>query len=146
LQAEQDTEFKANQEAKEALLVEGEAKILPVRDLPAARAAYRDLLERWTAIGKVPRDAIRPLDNRLRAIETAIRDAEEDQWRRSNPEARARAEETAAKLQAQIDTLEAKAAKAEARGDAKAAQEAAASAATYREWLAQAQRAVDDFS
>ncbi len=146
LQAEQDTEFKANQEAKEALLVEGEAKILPVRDLPAARAAYRELLERWAAIGKVPRDAIRPLDNRLRAIETAIRDAEEDQWRRSNPEARARAEETAAKLQAQIDTLEAKAAKAEARGDAKAAREATAGAATYREWLAQAQRAVDDFS
>ena len=72
------------------------SEILPIRDLPAARAAYRELLERWTAIGKVPRDAIRPLDNRLRAIETAIRDAEEDQWRRSNPEARARAEETAA--------------------------------------------------
>ena len=116
------------------------------RDPGTARAAYRDLLERWSAIGKVPRDAIRPLDNRLRAIETAINEAEEDRWRRSNPEARARAEETAAKLEAQIDALEAKAAKAEARGDAKAAQEAAASAATYREWLAQAQRAVDDFS
>ena len=146
VQDEQDTEFKANQIAKEALLVEGEQKILPVTDLTAARAAYRDLLEHWSAIGKVPRDAIRPLDNRLHAIETAIREAEDDRWRRSNPEARARAEETAAKLQAQIETLEEKAAKAEARGDAKAAADATASAATYREWLAQAQRAASDFS
>ena len=146
VQDEQDTEFKANQVAREALLTEAEATILPVRDLAAARAAYRDLLERWAAIGKVPRDAIRPLDNRLRAIETAVRDAEEEKWRRSNPEARARAEDTAAKLQAQIDGLLEKATKAEARGDAKAAQQARESAATYQEWLTQAQRAASDFS
>jgi hypothetical protein len=146
VQDEQDSEFKANQVAKEALLDEAEGAILPVRDLAAARAAYRDLLDRYGAIGKVPRDAIRPLDNRLRAIETAIREAEDEKWRRSNPEARARAEETAAKLQAQIDALEAKAAKAEARGDAKAAQQARDSAATYQEWLAQAQQAASDFS
>ncbi|HET9647981.1 MAG TPA: DUF349 domain-containing protein [Microlunatus sp.] len=145
VQAEQDTEFKANQDAKEALLAEGEAKILPVTDLTAARAAYRDLLERWAAIGKVPRDAIRPLDNRLRAIESAIREAEDDQWRRTNPEARARAEETAAKLQTQIEALETKAERARARGDLTAAQEAATSAQTYRQWLAQAERAVSDF-
>ena len=98
------------------------------------------LLGKWAAIGKVPRDAIRPLDNRLRAIETAIAAAEEERWRRNNPEARARAEDTAAKLEAQIAALEERAAKAEARGDHRAAREAAASAATYREWLAQAQR------
>ena len=115
------------------------------RDLAAAKAAYRDLLERWAAIGKVPRDAIRPLDSRLRAIETAITDAEDERWRRNNPEARARAEDTAAKLEAQIAALEERAAKAEARGDHRAARDAAASAATYREWLAQAQRAASDF-
>lgn len=141
---EQDSEFKVNQVAKEALLVEGE-RLLPITDLAAAKAGYRDLLERWAAIGKVPREAIRPLDARLRAIETAIKEAEDDRWTRTNPEARARAEETAAKLEAQIEALETKAAKAEARGDAKAARDAQASAATYREWLAQAQKAVSDF-
>jgi uncharacterized protein DUF349 len=140
----QDTEFRANAEAKEALLVEAEA-LLPVRDLGAAKAAYRDILRRWSAIGKVPRDAIRPLDNRLRAVETAISDAESERWRRTNPETRARAEDTAAKLEAQIEALEQRAAKAEARGDSRAAREAAQSAATYREWLAQAQRAASDF-
>lgn len=141
---QQDTEFRANAEAKEALLVEAEA-LLPVRDLGATRAAFRDILRRWSAIGKVPRDAIRPLDNRLRAVENAIADAESDRWRRTNPETRARAEDTAAKLEAQIEALEQRAAKAEARGDSGAAREAAQSAATYREWLAQAQRAASDF-
>lgn len=144
--SEQDAEFGANATAKEQLLAEAEAAILPVTDITAARAAYRDLLERWSGLGKVPRDSIRPLDNRLNAIETAIREAEEDRWRRTNPEARARAEETAAKLQAQIAQQEQKATKAEARGDAKAARQAADSAATYREWLVQAQQAVDEFS
>ncbi|MDN5771349.1 MAG: DUF349 domain-containing protein [Microlunatus sp.] len=143
--SEQDSEFKANGEAKQALVVEAEA-LLPVTDLATARAAYRAVLERWAAIGKVPREMIRPLDNRLRAVESAIKGAEDDQWRRSNPEARARAEDTAAKLEVQIESLEVKAAKAESRGDAKAAREALSSAATYREWLAQARRAASDFS
>ena len=140
----QDSEFRSNLAAKEALLTQGE-KLLPVTDVAAAKASYRTLLEKWTAIGKVPRDAIRPLDLRLRAIEKAISDAEQARWRRNNPEARARAEDTAAKLEAQIDALEDKAARAEARGDERTAREAAASAATYREWLTQAQRAASEF-
>ena len=140
----QDSEFRTNAEAKEKLLAEAEA-LIPIRDLNAARAAYRDILERWSAIGKVPRDSVRPMDSRLRAVETAIKQSEDDRWRRTNPEARARAEETAAKLEAQIADLERRAAKAEARGDHRAASDAASSASTYREWLAQAQRAASDF-
>ena len=89
---------------------------------------------------------IRPLDSRLKAVETALKNAEEDQWRRNNPEARARAEDTASKLEAQIAQLEDKAAKAEGRGDAKGARDARASAETYRQWLEQARKAADDFS
>jgi hypothetical protein len=143
--SEQDSEYRANGVAKQALVEEAEA-LLPVRNLGAARAAYRDILERWAGIGKVPREMIRPLDSRLRAVETAIKNAEDDRWRRTNPEARARAEDTASKLEAQIAQLEDKAAKAEARGDGRAAREAQTSAATYREWLAQARKAADDFS
>ena len=141
--SEQDTELRLNARAKEGLLAEAEA-LLPIRDPGAARAAYRDILQRWSAIGKVPRDAIRPLESRLRAVDSAIKAAEEDRWRRTNPEAKARAEDTAAKLEAQIAALEERAAKAEARGDHRAASEAATSAATYREWLAQAQRTASD--
>jgi hypothetical protein len=143
--SEQDSEFRANGVAKQALVEEAEA-LLPIRDLAAARVAYRDILDRWSTIGKVPREMIRPLDSRLRAVETAIKNAENDRWRRTNPEARARAEDTASKLEAQIAQLEEKAARADARGDAKAAREAQTSAATYREWLAQARKAASDFS
>ena len=143
--AEADVEFRANAEAKEKLLTEAEAAILPVTDPGPARVGYRELLERWSAIGKVPRDNIRSLDARLRAIEQAITRAEEERWQRTNPEARARAEDTAAKLEEQIAGLEERATHAAARGDDRAAREARDSAATYREWLAQAQRAASDF-
>jgi hypothetical protein len=141
--SEQNTEFRVNAQAKEKLLAEAEA-LLPISDPRAARASYRAILERWSAIGRVPRDAIRPLESRLRAVENAIKAAEDERWQRSNPEAKARAADTAAKLEAQIAALEERAAQAKARGDHKAAQEAAASAATYREWLAQAQRTASD--
>ena len=144
--AAQDVEFRGNAEAKTALLDEAESRILPVTDLGKARVAYRELIERWSAIGKVPRDSMRPLDDRLHAIEAAVNEAEDHRWRRTNPEARARAEDTAAKLEAQIANLEEQATKASARGDERAAQQARDSAATYREWLAQAQQAVSDFS
>jgi hypothetical protein len=141
--SEQNTEFRVNAQAKEKLLAEAEA-LLPIKDSRAARASYRDILQRWSAIGRVPRDAIRPLESRLRAVENAIKAAEDERWQRTNPEAKARATDTAAKLEAQIAALEERAAQAEARGDHKAAEEAAASAATYREWLAQAQRTASD--
>jgi Domain of Unknown Function (DUF349) len=141
--SEQDSELRANAQAKEKLLAEAEA-LLPIRDATAARASYRDILHRWSAIGRVPRDAIRPLESRFRAVENAIKTAEEERWRRTNPEAKARAADTAAKLQAQIAALEQRAAQAEARGDHAAAREATASAATYREWLAQAERTASD--
>jgi hypothetical protein len=141
--SEQDSELRANAQAKEKLLAEAEA-LLPIRDAAAARASYRDILQRWSSIGRVPRDAIRPLESRFRAVENAIKTAEEERWRRTNPEAKARAADTAAKLHAQIAALEERAAQAEARGDHLAASEATASAATYREWLAQAERTASD--
>jgi hypothetical protein len=141
--SEQHTEFRLNAQAKERLLTEAEA-LLPVSNPSAARAAYRDILQRWSAIGRVPREAMRPLESRLRAVENAIKAAEDERWQRTNPEAKARAADTAAKLQTQIAALEERAAQAEARGDHQAAQEATASAATYREWLAQAQRTASD--
>lgn len=143
--AAQDSEYRDNQVKKEELLVEAE-RLVPITDLASARASYRDLLDRWADIGKVPRDSMRSIDGRLRAVETAIRKAEDDRWRQTNPETRARAEDTAAKLEAQISELEAKATKAEARGDARAARDAANSAETYRQWLEQARRAASDFS
>jgi hypothetical protein len=143
---EQDAEFKGNLTAKEELLTQAEATLLPVTDLAAAKAAFRSFLEKYNAIGKVPREQIRALDGRVKALETAVRRAEEDEWRRSDPEARTRAEETVAMLSAEIDKLTEKIAKAEARGDRQAAGKAKDSIATYQTWLDQARQTLTEFT
>ena len=145
-QSEQDTEFRGNLEAKEALLVEAEATILPIRDLNTSRAAYRRFVEQYNALGKVPRDAIRGLDNRVRAIDTALKKAEEDEWKRTDPEARQRAEETVTMLATEIGKLESKVEKAEARGDQAAARKAQESINAYTVWLDQAKATLADFT
>ncbi len=145
VQAEENQEQVANQAAKEALLVEIEA-ILPVNDAKTARDQLRDLLDRWDAIGKVPRDSMRSIDGRLRAVEQAVKAAEDEVWNRSNPEARARAEATVKQLQSLIADLEKQAAKHEAQGNTRKATEAREAIAARREWLTQAQNALTDFS
>lgn len=145
VQAEENVEQQANLAAKEALLVEIEA-ILPARDAKVARDQLRDLLDRWDAIGKVPRDSMRAIDGRLRAVEQAVKSAEDEVWNRSNPEARARAEAAVKQLETVIADLESKAAKAQAAGNARKLAEARESIEARRAWLAEAQKALSDFS
>lgn len=144
--SEQDAEFKTNLEGKLALLDEAEASILPVTDLATARAAFRSFLEKYNAYGRVPREQMRTLDARVKALENAVRNAEEDEWRRTDPQARARAEETVGMLSAEIDKLTEKAQKAAARGDDKAAAKAQESIETYTTWLEQARATLADFN
>ncbi len=133
---ERDAEFVANAEAKRTLLAEADK--IDASDATAARAALRAIQERWEAIGKVPRDDIRPLEARLRAVEDKVRDAADRQWRRTDPEAEARV----AQFRERVATFEAQAAKARAAGDAKRAADAEAQAAQWREWLGTAEQAV----
>jgi hypothetical protein len=142
----QDAEYTGNLTAKQALLDEAEAAIVPVTDVAQARTAFRAFLEKFNALGRVPREQIRSLDARVKALENAIRTAEEDEWRRTDPEAKARAEETVAMLSTEIDKLTEKIAKATARGDVKAAAKAQESIDTYASWLAQARETLADFN
>jgi hypothetical protein len=144
--SEQDAEFKTNLEAKLALLDEAEANILPVSDMNTAKAGFRTFLEKYNAYGRVPREQMRTLDARVKALETAVRSAEEDEWRRTDPQARARAEETVAMLASEIDKLTEKVAKATARGDKSAASSATEKIATYQTWLEQAKTTLADFN
>ena len=73
--SERDAEFVANAEAKKALLAEAEK--IDTADPAAARAALRAIHERWEEIGKVPREEIRPLEARLRAVEDRVRESAE---------------------------------------------------------------------
>ncbi|MDH6114257.1 uncharacterized protein YukE [Kitasatospora sp. MAP12-15] len=143
--SERDAEQVENQKLKEALLVEAEA-ILPISDLKAAKAALREVNERWEAIGHVPRDARPKLDARLNTVERTIREAEEAEWQRSNPEAKARAAGMTGLLQAAVDKLRAEADKARAAGNESKAVKLEKELAGRQELLDQALKSLQEFS
>lgn len=144
-----DSEFAANAEVKEGLLVEAEAILAPLAetgDLAAAKAAFREVAEKWDAAGKVPRDRIKDLEGRMRAVEQTIRKAEDEQWRKSDPEKSARADDMVSKLESAIAEAEAKLEAARTRGDAKKVRELEENLEGRRSFLEMARRASAEFS
>jgi hypothetical protein len=124
--AERDAEFGANADAKQALLTQAEA--IDSSDPDAARAALRAIEDKWDAIGKVPRERGAELERRLRVVEKRIREAATTGW--TDPEAQARADQ----FRVRAEQYEQQAAKAEAAGRTKDAEQARANATQWREW------------
>jgi len=137
--SERDAEFGANAARKEELLVEAE-KIDASANLDAAKSALRRIQEQWDEIGKVPRERIRELDGRLKAVQDTVKAAEDSRWRKTDPEAQARA----AQFRERVEQFESQAAKARAAGDERRAKKADEQAAQWREWLQAAEAAVAD--
>ncbi|WET81858.1 DUF349 domain-containing protein [Amycolatopsis sp. QT-25] len=135
--SERDAEFATNAQRKEELLVEAE-KIDPAANLEAAKQHMRRIQDQWDEIGKVPRERIRELDGRLKAVQDAIKSAEDSKWRRTDPEAQARA----AQFRERVEQFESQAAKARAAGDERRAKKADEQAAQWREWLEAAEAAI----
>jgi hypothetical protein len=82
--AERDAEQVENQSKKEAIIAQAEA--LKLDDPKAAQSALRDLQAKFDEIGHVPRDAMRKVDDRMRAAEQRVRDSVDSQWRHVNVE------------------------------------------------------------
>jgi FtsZ-binding cell division protein ZapB len=141
---ERDAGERENQTLKEALLVEAEA-LLPITDLKAAKASYRSISERWEGIGHVPRDARPKLEARLHVVDRAIRESEEAEWQRSNPEARARAQGMTGLLQAAVDKLEKQIDAARGKNDASRVAKLESELAGRRELLDQALKGLQEF-
>jgi hypothetical protein len=124
--ARDSEEYSANLELKLALLEEAEP-LLEATDRESARDKLISIQQRWDEIGRVPREQVRPIEDRLRKVETAVRKLDEQHWERNNPEKKARAEGLAGQLNAAIAKLEQELEDAKASGDknkVKAAQEA----------------------
>jgi hypothetical protein len=132
--AVQDEELRGNQKVKEEILAEAET-IDPAQGLDKAKARLRTLQERWEAAGKVPRDVMRSLEDRMSAVEEKVRNAGEQRFRTS--------EESpfAAKLREKVVELEGKLEKARAAG--RPTEELEAALTTQKQWLAQAGGSVD---
>lgn len=143
--AAEDQEYAANAEVKDKLLVEAEA-LLPVTDLDAAKKAFRDLAERWDAAGKVPRDRMKELEARIRKVEQAIRGVEDEQWRKSDPEKSARADDMVTKLESAIADVEADLDKARTTGNERKVKTLEENLASRRAFLEMARKTAEEFS
>ena len=121
-------------------------QLVPVTNVRTARVALRSIQERWEQAGSVPREAHDRLEQGLRRIEDAVRKAEDAQWRRSNPEALARAQGTVEQIRTALASLEERRAKAEQRGDTRAATEATEAIAARQSWLEEAERTLAELS
>jgi hypothetical protein len=82
--AERDAEQVGNQRQKEEVI--GRAEALDLADPKAAQSTLRDLQVQYDSIGHVPRDAMRRLDDRMRAAEQRVRDAVDAEWRQASTE------------------------------------------------------------
>ncbi len=142
--AQRDAKLRESAAVKEKLLADAE-RLLPAKDIRAARSSLRSIQARWEEAGPVPRDARERLESGLRRVEDGIRKAEDAQWRRANPEARARAEGTVAQLRTAIGQLEEQLSRARKLGDQKGAERADEALAARRSWLAEAERTLSEF-
>ncbi|KUN97286.1 DUF349 domain-containing protein [Streptomyces caeruleatus] len=142
--AERDAEQAENLKLKEELAEEAE-KLLPIGDLKGTRAAFRSINERWEAIGHVPRDARPKVEGRMHAVERAIQEAEDSEWRRTNPEARARAEGMTGQFQAAVDKLKGQIEQARAQGNNARADKLEGELERSQELLDQALKGLQEF-
>jgi hypothetical protein len=127
--AAQDEEFRGNQKVKEQILAEAEA--LDFAGAPEkSTARLRELQEKWEAAGKVPRDAMRSLEDRMGAVEKKVRETSEKRWQAAS------ASPFEIRLREKLAELEQKLEKAKAAG--RPTDELEAQLATQRDWLAQA--------
>ena len=137
--------MKANLEKREALITQIEA-LLPITNTEEASKAFREFARQWDKIGMTQREKRSALDTRFTIVESAIKSAQEVQWRKTDPVAKARATDVVRQLAEAVANYEKQAEKAEAAGNAKKATEAREAAQARRQWLADAQKGLEEFS
>lgn len=131
--AQTNEEYAVNLTAKQALLDEHADQLLALTDRVAARKRLTELQLKWDEIGRVPREAVRDIEGKIRKIEDHVKGLEEEHWRKTNPETKARSEGLRGQLETSIAELKAEIANAK---DAKSKAEAEQKLATQESWLA----------
>lgn len=133
--AAEEAESGPKIEARQALLEEAKA-VADEPNIKRARALLTRIQRQWDEIGRIfPREKERALDDRLRVIEQALKAREDVDWKKNNPETKARANDMSSQLLEAIEKLESELAAAEKAGDKKAAKEAADALEARRAWL-----------
>jgi hypothetical protein len=134
VEAQDNEEFSANLVQKLELLTEAET-LLTTTDRNAARDTLTTIQRKWDDIGKVPRDQVKPIEDRLRKVEAVVRKLDDDHWKRNNPETKARTEGLAGQLNEAIAKLEAELATAQKGHNADAIKDATEALEARKAWL-----------
>lgn len=132
--AKESIEFKANYEEKLLIIAEAE-KLDPVTNLTEAKKQLLLIQSRYEKAGKVPKDKIRETDDRMRAVEKKVKEAEADNWRRSDPAAIERTSGVLSQLEQSIAKLEQDLLAAEAASDNSKIQKAREALEARKSWL-----------
>jgi hypothetical protein len=132
--AELAVDFAAAKAAKTALLEEAK-KIDPAKNLTEAKRTLADIQKRWEKAGKVAREDIRTLEDGLKAVEKKVREFESEQWRKSDPETKARTNSVLEQLEASIVKLEAELLAAQSSKDARKIDSAKQALDARKAWL-----------
>ena len=143
--AKRDELMSVNLTKREEMIVAIEA-LVPITNLEESKKNFRELARQWERIGMTQRDKRAAFDARFNAVEVAIKGAEEDRWRKTDPAAKARALDVVRQLAEAVANYEKQAAKAQAAGNVKKATEATEAAAARRLWLADAEKGLADFA
>lgn len=140
-----DTTMATNLIKREELVLLIE-DLIPITNLVEAKKALREHMSAWNKIGMTHRDKRTSLDARVHAVEAALKEFEAENWRKTDPGAKARALEVVKQLSDSIENYEKIAAKSEAAGNAKKASEARESATARKVWLAEAEKSLSEFN
>ncbi len=125
--------------AKKLELVE-QAEKISLDDLKSAREQLAKINQEWSKLGRVPRDKVKELDSRMGKIETSIKQKEEEEWRRTDPESQHRSNSLIEQLEKAIADIEAE---IKSAADDKKKQELAKNLEARKSWLEAAKQAAD---
>ena len=123
--AEKDQEFAGNQKVKEQILAEAEAL-----EMPGGKSRLRQLQEKWDEAGKVPRDVMKSLEDRLAKVEEKFRGTPDDSHVKTTDSP------FVVRLKEKVADLEGKLVKAREAG--RPTGDLEAQLETQRQWLSQA--------
>lgn len=133
--AKEAIEYSANYESKMQLILEAE-KLDPSKDLAAAKKQLLQIQQRYEKAGKVPKEKMREIDNRMRAVEKRFKELEQEQWRKSDPAAIERTNGMLSQLEESISLIEKELVAATASKDSKKITELTKALEARSSWLA----------
>lgn len=136
-QARIDDELR-NAAIRDSLLEHYTPLIKPDENLEKARRYLKELQIKWDETGRVPNYRVNELEESLRALANKVSESAKAQWRASDPEAQARADQFSAKAQ----DLAEQAQRAEEAGKSKKAAQLREQAQQWKEWAEAAHSAL----